>query len=268
MGLAIDTAVFAVTNPGATPANDNTTAATGDSKQVRNFTPTSRAYLEFISRQGTTAGFVRVMSPRMHDVSRGLTFLPGETPAVKLFPYETEQPMYSGDFLQITVSGGTAEADAAALSIYYNDLPGSDAKLHSLSDIVPNIVNLKSVEVDISQSGTAFVWVDAAINSTENLLKADTWYAVLGFDTDTAALCVGVKGPETANLRICGPAPTATYDTNDYFIRQSQASNKPFIPCFNANNRAGFFVSLNCFATSGTTKVSLQLCELASSFAP
>ncbi len=268
MGLAIDTAVFAVTNPGATPSNDNTTAATGDSKQVRNFTPTSRAYLEFISRQGTTAGFVRVMSPRMHDVSRGLTFLPNETPAVKLFPFETEQPMYSGDFLQITVSGGTAEADAAAISIYYADLPGSDAKLHALSEIVPNIVNLKSVEVDITQSGTAFVWVDAAINTTENLLKADTWYAVLGFDTDTAALVIGVKGPETANLRIGGPGPTSTLATNDYFIRQSQSSARPFIPCFNANNRAGFFVSLNCLAISGTTKVSLELCELAASFTP
>lgn len=268
MGLAIDTPVYNVTNPGAAPANDNTTAATGDSKQVRNFTPTARAYLEFISRQGTTAGFVRVMSPRMHDVSRGLTFFPGETPAVKLFPYETEQPLYSGDFLQITVSGGTAEADAAALSIYYNDLPGSDAKLKMLSDIVPNIVNLKSAEVDVTQGATAFAWVDTAINTTENLLKADTWYAVLGFDTDTAALVIGVKGPETANLRIAGPAPTATYDTNDYFIRQAVATNKAFIPTFNANNRAGFFISLNGFATGGTTKVSVQLAELASSFAP
>lgn len=268
MGLAIDTAVYAVTNPGATPANDNTTAATGDSKTVRNFASAAKAYLEFISRQGTTAGFVRVMSPRMHDVAKGLTFFPGETPAVKLFPYETEQPLYSGDSLQITVSGGTAEADAAALSIYYADLPGSDAKLKQLSDIVPNIVNLKSAEVDVTQSGTAFVWVDTAINATENLLKADTWYAVLGFDTDTAALCIGVKGPETANLRIAGPGPTATYDTNDYYIRQSQASNKPFIPVFNANNRSNFFVSLNCFATSGTTKVSIQLAELSSAFTP
>jgi hypothetical protein len=266
MGLAIDTAVFATTNPGATPANDSTTAATGDSKTVRNFQSTAKAYLEFISRQGTTAGFARVMSPRMHDVSRGLTFLPGETPAVRLFPFEVEQPLYSGDALQITVSGGTAEADAVALGIYYNDLPGSDSKLKMLADIVPNVVNLKSVEVDITQSGTAFVWVDAAVNTTENLLKADTWYAVLGFDTDTAALVIGVKGPETSNLRVGGPGPTSTLGTNDYFIRQSMASNKPFIPVFNANNRAGYFVSLNCLAISGTTKVSLELAELAGSF--
>jgi hypothetical protein len=266
MGLAIDTAVYAVTNPGATPSNDNTTAATGDSKTVRNFAQSGKAGLEFISRQGTTAGFVRVMSPRMHDVSKGLTYLPGETPAARLFPFEVEQPLYSGDSLQITVSGGTAEADAAALGIYYTDLPGSDAKLKMLADVVPNLVNLKSVEIDVTQSGTAFTWVDAAITTTENLLKADTWYAVLGFDTDTAALVIGVKGPETANLRIGGPGPTSTIATNDYFIRQSQATGKPFIPVFNANNRAAYFVCLNCLAISGTTKVSLELAELAGSF--
>jgi len=268
MGLAIDTAVFAATNPGAAPSNDNATAATGDSKTVRNFGATDKASLEFVSRQGTTAGFARIMSPRMHDVSRGLTYLPGETPAARLFPFEVEQPLYSGDALQITVSGGTAEADAVAIGIYYSNLPGSDAKLKGLSDIVPNLVNLKSVEIDISQSGTAFVWVDAAITTTENLLKADTWYAVLGFDTDTAALAIGVKGPETANLRIGGPGPTSTLATNDYYVRQAQASQKPFIPVFNANNRAAYFVCLNCLAISGTTKVSLELAELAQSFTP
>lgn len=268
MGLAIDTIAFGVTNPGAAPASDNTTIATGDSKTVRNFAPTSRARLDFVCRQGASAGFIGLKSPRLHDVSRGLQWILSETPSTILMPRETGQPVYGADILQITVSGGGAEVDGGAAGIYYYDMPGVTAVLKSPADILPNIVNVKPTEVDCAVSATANAWVDTAINATENLLKANTYYAVLGYETDTAAGAVGVKGPETGNLRICGPGAISGFLLSDYFVAMSYWHNAPYIPVFNANNRANYFASINTIAVAGTIKVTLNLAELVGSFTP
>src|SRR5216684_9365866 len=147
-GLAIDTVAFGVTNPGAAPAADNTTIAAGDSKTVRNFNPVSRARLDWVARPWVTAGFVGLKSPRFHDVSRGLQWILSETPAAVLMPRETGQPVYGADVLQITVSGGAAEIDGGAASVYYYDIGGIAALLKNPGDILPNIVNIKPTEVD------------------------------------------------------------------------------------------------------------------------
>lgn len=267
MGLAIDTIQGIATNPGATLTS--VTIASGDSANIRSFNPQSTAFMQFISRQGTTAGAVRIFSPRLHDASRGITIFPGETPtSTTLFPPQVRQPIYSLDALTIQVSGGTAETDAVAVGFYYNDLPGVAAILKQISDVGPLTVNFKSVEVDVTQGSTAFAWVDTKVNATEDLLKANKWYAVVGYDTDTVALAVGVKGPETGNLRVCGPGPTLTLSTSDYFARQDLYRPEPFVPVFNSNNRNGFFVSTCQLATGGTTKVSLYVLELPDNYQP
>src|SRR5260370_33968632 len=243
MGLAIDTVVFSALNPGAAPAADNGVVNAGDSKTIRNFNPASRARLDYVGRQGAAAGFVGLKSPRLHDVSRGLQWILSETPASRLMPPETGQPVYGADILQATISGGGAETDGGAFGVYYYDIGGISAILKSPSDVLPNVVNIKPTEIDVAATATAFAWNDTAINATENLLKANTWYAVLGYETDTAALAVGVKGPETGNLRVCGPGAVLGILLADYFVEMSLRHNAPYIPAFNANNRANFFVS-------------------------
>jgi hypothetical protein len=267
-GIAIDTIAFGVTNPGAAPAADNTTISPGDSKTVRNFNPLSRARLDFVARQGATAGFVGIKSPRFHDVSRGLQWILSETPSTRLMPPETGQPVYGADQLQITVSGGGAEIDGGAAGIYYYDIGGIAALLKMPADVLPNVVNIKPVEVDVPIGATANVWVDTAINATENLLKANTWYAVLGYETDTACGAVAVKGPETGNLRVGGPGAISGILLADYFLWMSDRHNAPYVPVFNANDRANYFVSVNTIAVAGTVKVTLNLAELVGSFQP
>lgn len=266
MGLGIDTIVGSIANPGA--AGAAVTMQTGDSSTVRNFAQAAKARLDFVGRQGTTAGFVEIKSPRFHDVSRGLHWIFNETPAVQLMPPMTGQPVYGADVLTINVSGGTAETDGVAAGIYYTDIPGISAILKSASDILPNVVNIKPIEVDCTQGASAFLWVDTAITATENLLKANTYYAILGYDTDTAALAIGVKGPETGNLRIAGPGSTSTFFTDQYFLYMNEKHQVPYVPIFNANNRNNFFVSVSQLATGGTTKVMLNVAELAAGFQP
>jgi hypothetical protein len=266
MGLGIDTIVGSALNPGA--SGGAATMNTGDSATVRNFNQTSRARMDFVSRQGTVAGFVEIKSPRFHDVSRGLHWIFNESPAVQLMPPQTGQPVYGADSLTINISGGTSETDGFAAGIYYFDIPGIAAILHSPAEIIAAIVNIKPIEVDVTQGASVFAWVDTALTTTENLLKANTYYAILGYTTDTAALAVGVKGPETGNLRICGPGSTSTFFTDQYFIYMSNLHQNPYIPVFNANNRANLFVSIAGLATGGTTKVVLNAAELAAGFTP
>lgn len=267
MPTAIDTIQGIATNPGTTLTG--ITIASGDSLNVRSMAPNSKAEIHFISRQGATAGAVRVFSPRLHDAVKGLTYFPNETPVSStLLPPQLGQPVYSLDALSVQVSGGTSETDAVALGIYYDDLPGSAAIVKDIPTVQGNRVNIKVVEVDVTQGSTAFAWVDTKINTTEDVLKANKYYAVLGYDTDTVALAIGVKGPETGNYRCAGPGPTLVLSTTDYFAKMAFWHNKPYLPTFNSNNRNGYFVSTCQLATGGTTKVSLILAELADNFTP
>ncbi len=266
MPVAIDTVGFAATNPGASPAAGNATVNAGDSATIRAFQPSGQAYIDFMVRQGASEGFIELRSPRLADNVRGLHLITTETPAVLLLPQEVGQPVYPADALTVTISGGGAEVDCGAFGVYYTDLGGSNAVVHNWSELRPSVVNLKPMEVDFT-STVGGVWLDTVITTTENLLKANLWYAVLGYISDVALTAVGLKGPETGNYRLCGPGPTTTFRTDEYFIWMGERHGRPYIPCFNANNRGNLFVSAMAVAAAAT-KVTLILAELAPSFAP
>jgi hypothetical protein len=264
MGLAIDSVVFTALNPGAAPAAGNAVVNAGDSAQIRNFTPTGTASIDVVSRQGATEGFVELRSPLFHDNVRGLHYITAETPTVLLMPQQVGQPARSADTLTITLAGGGAETDAGFMGVYYSDLPGAAAKLQSWANLSPLVQNIKPVEVDFTTTALG-LWLDTVITTTENLLKADTWYALLGYITDVPVNAIGIKCPETANLRICGPGATSTFRTDEYFLLMDARHGRPYIPTFSANNRAAIFVSASAVAAAAT-KCTLILAELAKSY--
>ena len=260
MGIAFDTVAFAVTNPGAAPAAGNVAAVTGDSLVTRNFTPGTKAYLDVLGRQGATSGFIEVRSPSFHDNVRGIHLVTPETPAQLLLPRDVDQPIQPGDTLTVTISGGAAEIDIGFLGIYYADLPGVNAMLKNWADLKSYTLSIKPVEVDFTTTAGG-AWLDTAITTTENLLKTDRYYAVTGYITDTAVNALGVKGAATGNLRICGPGPTTTLRTDEYFIRQNEYEGRPYIPIFNGNDKGAVFVCASAVA-SAATKATLMLAEL------
>ncbi|HEX3513865.1 MAG TPA: hypothetical protein VHT26_07690 [Trebonia sp.] len=259
---AIDTIVGHAANPSTTYTT--VTMNTGDSASVRSFPDTSMARLERITRGGATSGAARVFSPLMHDGIRGITFTSSQNPAVYAMPQYAPQRVYPQDSLTIQVTGGTAETDLAALTIYYDSLPGSDARLHNWGDIQSLIQYIKPVEVDVTNSATIGAWTDTVITTTENILKANRDYAVLGYITDVAQSVVGIKGSETGNLRICGPGTTLTEDTSNYFIDVSMREGTPHIPVINSANAPSIFVSTADVVASSTPKVQLILALLSS----
>src|SRR5215469_16774849 len=106
MGLAVETLGWKVTNPSGTFTA--VTMATGDSATVRQFRQGTNARLEHITRQGATAGAVRILSPVLHDNVTGITVITAETPSVLLMPDFLGQPMQPGDALTIQGTGGSA----------------------------------------------------------------------------------------------------------------------------------------------------------------
>ena len=256
---AIDTVYTSVVNPGAGPTA--TAPAAGDSLTIRNFAfGQSKARIEHAIRRGATAGFARIRSPRLHDNATGINWNSSETVDTLVIPHELEQPVYPADTLITEISGGAAETDALAFITYYDDLPGIQAQLKAPGDIIGNVKNLKHFQVAAPAGANA--WTDTVITTTENQLHADADYAVLGYRCSATAACVGIKAPETGNLRVCGPGSTTGEATADWFLRWSRLSNLPCIPVFNANNRAGVFVSAIDVAAVAGLVVTLICAEL------
>lgn len=266
---AIDT-VAAFSTQGALSAFPTALAAApGDSLSIRSFPDGQYAAIHGLIYSAGGGQKVRITSPNLHDPQTGITFEPAEVPAQWLVPRECGINVYSND--TITVQGGIGAAGTivAGLQIYYSQLPGIQARLHSWGDISGNYKYIKSVEVDMAAVATG-AWTDTLITTTENQLHASKDYAVLGYTTSAALDLIGVKGSATGNLRACGPGPTSTIDITEYFITMSELNKTPYIPVFNSDDRNAFYVSaFNHVAVGGgATHVYLILAELLTKVSP
>lgn len=264
MGLALDTVLLDVHN--AATASIGLTAATpatGDSLGIRSFKDNAYCSLENVYLQGTTPPRrVRILSPRLHDNVTGVSFDALENPTEFLVAAELMQPMYSADVLVVQMDAAASSDTVAGLSMYYSDLPGVAADLRTWQQIEPRILDLKPIEVDITTNATIGQWQDTLITTTENQLKANYEYAVLGFLGTAPLLCVGIKGPSTGNLRACIPGASPTLRLSDYFIFQSQQGNRPYVPVFQANDRFATYVSAAANTASVTANVMMICARL------
>lgn len=260
MPLAIDTVLGAAHNPSTTATA--ITMATGDSLTVRNFSPPSQCWLEKIMRGGAATSTIQIKSPTLHDNVEGLQYISNESPSQFFFPKGAAQVMRAQDNLTVTTTGGTNEYDLVALGLYYTDLPGIAARLRMPADVLPHAKQYKVIQVACTAAATPGTWVDTASNATEDLLVANTDYAVLGYLTDVACTVVGVKGIDTGNLRVCGPGTASSRDTTNYFLDWSEREGRPHVPIFNSANKASFYVSVADTGVSTAVKVQLIVAEM------
>lgn len=240
--------------------------APGDSSTIRNFPGAGVAQLlAAFSDHVTTPREWRVRSPLLHDNVQGLRFYPGQSPSATLLPRQAQQELEAQDQLIFEESTAAATGKACVgLAVYYPQLPGAMARLYSLGDIDPLIKNIKPLVVTVGAgANVAGQWLDTVITTTENLLHANTDYAVLGIVVDAPVACVAIKGIDTGNLRVGAPGIINADVTSDWFVRLSLAANLPIIPVINAANAGGTFVSIiSAVATAAITNVQLILAEL------
>jgi hypothetical protein len=198
----------------------------------------------------------------MHDNVQGIRITPAESPSIFSLPAEQTQLLQAQDTLIVTIAGGAAETDLGLLSVYYTNLPGAAARLHSPGDINGNIKYMKPIRVAVTTSATVGTWVDTVITTTENLLHANKDYAVLGYMSNAALAAIGIKGADTSNLRIAGPGSTSELAVNDFFVAMSTLTGRPHIPVFNSANANGTFVSVAAPTASVAAVVELICAEL------
>ena len=262
MPVALEVVAGRVTNPGASVTA--LTANTNSSFVVRSFAATSKAVVDNMWAREATPGVFRIRSPRLHDASQGIRLQVGDTVPRLLLPGVASQDVYSSDTLTVEGSGGGAEVDTFYYTVYYNDLGGVSARLVMWSEIAPRIVDLAGVEVDVTTSATAGDWsAGVAINASFDTFKADTDYAVLGYTTNVAVGAVAISGSDTGNLKVGGPGPLDAIEARSFFVDQSMATGRPYIPIINSNNRGSTFLFVSDPAVSASVHVSLCLAQLS-----
>lgn len=234
MGLGLDLQFYTSTSTGAGSFIVGTNF-TGSIPNIRNFAATDYAKLLAFGRKGATAGTGRMRSALMHDDVQGIRVRALAADPTSHIPHWIPNLMYAQDSPIIDGDGTNAEVEAYVIAIYYSNLPGVAARLHMPGDILPNIDQIVAQQVTISAVAPPAT-ATALITSLYNTLKANRDYAVLGYQSDTPLLAVGLQGADTGNLIAGGPCPTDIFKTRDYFIRESEEFGIPLIPVINAAN--------------------------------
>lgn len=258
MGTAIDAVLVDLHNVSTNAAalTNGSTANSGDPLGIRYFESNSSALLVNTIMQGATPPRrARILSPRMHDNVTGISWQTLENPTEFMYPGDWAQPLYQNDTLQVQLDAAASSDTVAILQIYYSNLAGVNANLRTWAQVKSNIINIKPVEVDTTSSATIGAWSDTLLTTTENQLKAEYNYALLGFAESANLACVGIKGVDTGNLRIVCPAASPTLKLTDYFVYMSNLLGVPFIPVINANNRFSTYISTAANTASANSNV-------------
>lgn len=262
MGRALQVISGRVTNPGATITA--LTVNTGDSFTVRSFPFESGAHLVQAWGRNATGGVARVRSPRLHDQAQGIRLAVPAANARPLLPEEARQRLYPQDVLTVESSGGGAETDLLSLLLYYQDLPGIDARLATWEELVDRVVNLMGAEQNLSTGATLGDYGGSqALTADFDTWKRNVDYALLGYVLDTACGTVGVTGPDTGNLRVAGPGEQAPDVTADWFVALSRRLGLACIPVINAANIGATTVDLTHTAAATAIDVNLIFAELS-----
>lgn len=268
MGKALQVVTGRVTNPSSTITA--LTANTGDSFQVKAANPAAKSVLVDMWAEEGTVGIFRIRSPLLHDAAQALR-MRVTLSANPLLPYEMIQPLQPQDLLVVELSGGGSEIDVGAYLVYYEDLPGANARLASWDAVAPLIVNTVGLEQQLTSGGTGGQYGGSqAINTNFDILQRNKDYALLGYLCDTIAAVVGVTGPDTGNLRVAGPGVVDPKITREWFAWNAQRTGLPLIPIINAANVGATTIDLAKVATGTGVNVTLILAELnvaAGSFA-
>ena len=262
MGAAFETIAGHATGQTGVTTFAAATMATGDSLVVRNFPAANPAYLMNMLWEDAEAGCLRLRSPLLHDNVKGIHLSLSETPSGWGFPCSGVQPLKPQDNLILEQSGVGTDVAQFGISIYYTNLPGAQARLHSWGDIKGMVKSVVTVDVLAVCTGSPTAWTDTAINVTDNLLHANTDYAVLGLYSSVATGIIAIKGIDTGNLRMGQAGSTRTFEESEYFIGLSNRSGLPCIPVINAANAPSTYVSAIDVTTPSANNCTVVLAEL------
>ncbi len=247
---------------GAGPVFTAVTPYTGQSLTVRNCDLASRVSLDAVWGQFTTAGQIRIRSPRLHDFVNGIRFrVNAVNQPTDLIGVGLNDTLIPQDTLTVELNGTAAEHDQFGMNVYYDNLPGIDARLATWDQIRPRIVHLTSNDITTTGPAADNWSAGTAFSAGSWAPDPNTDYAILGYECATLEASVAFQGTDTGNLKVGGPGATDPEFTRDFFVRQSLELGKPYIPIINSANNATLQVfSANIAGTA--TAMTVLLAQL------
>lgn len=223
------------------------TMAAGDSLTVRSApVDADLKLLQLWADTQVANALLQLRSPKFHDNVRGLRFTIPISDTKPLLPWGVAQKLIAQDTLicEVQVADAAGDFENVALLIYYSNLPGTDARLATWDDISKRMTGtILTVDQSLATAAGGG-WTGAeAINAESDLMKANTDYALLGYQVAVECCAVAWRGADTGNMRLGGPGCEIDRDiTVDWFKNLSLMSGLPCIPVFNSANRAGILV--------------------------
>jgi len=244
MGKALELITGIVTAPGANQVA--LTMANGNSLTVRNTAPSSKIKLVEMWSMNATAGISRLRSPQLHDNVQGIRFRVTAGAPQPYMAYGNMQDLMSQDTLQSDLSGGGAgEIDTSCLLVAYDDLPGVAGKFISSDEMRNRVVNMVTVENNITTGALGNYSGQEAINAEFDLLHANTDYAIVGYVVNTACAAVRWLSSDFGNLGLGGPGNAVEKElTANWFDVLSRKSGMPLIPVFNSANASSVLIDV------------------------
>lgn len=240
MGLAMEIVSGRVVAPSTTYTA--WTVHSGNSLTVRNCALSSKVYLLQAWTDQQTAGRLRIRSPKLHDNVQNLMFYSTASDVKPLMPWGSKVALFPQDLLTVEQTGSATcgDIESGALLLYYEDLPGTAARLAMPAQIAQRMVNLVTIENTLALGTAGGYSGEEAINAETDYLKANTDYALLGGYTGVECTLIGWRGADTGNLRVGLPGDDTTHHLySDWFVRLSEEYGLACIPIFNSANRAG-----------------------------
>jgi hypothetical protein len=255
-----------VTNPGG--AITALVMNAGNSATVRNADLNSYAALIQTWANFHNIGLWRIRSPKLHDNVQGMRF---RIPVQQLDPLITPgtwQRLVPQDTLTLELqsAAGAGVIEGACMLIYYSDLPGNAARLIGIPELMQRTQNVWTTEISIVPGAAGGYSGQVAINSGFDNFKANTDYALVGYEVDTRCTAVRFTSPDFSNLGIGGPGElTVRHLTTRWFYHLTQQMGINLIPVFNAANKFGTLVDIMQDNGGATVVVTAILHELAAS---
>lgn len=265
MGKALEVITGIVTAPGGTATA--LTMAAGNSNTVRNTDNDAAIRLLETWQAKQAAGFFRIRSPRLHDNVVGIQMRDVIAVAMPTYPLGVSQKLYSQDTLTMELTGSAVAGDieTASILVYYDDLPGIDARLIDSDELIRRAVNSMSSEVILNFGAAGNYSGQASIVSTQDNFKANTDYALVGYVVSALCATVRWQGADTGNLGVGGPGdPKYPQVTSQWFKLLSDQFKLPMIPVFNSANKNAILVDGAQDENAAQVRVSSILVELSS----
>jgi len=259
MHIELVTATATAPNAGAAAA-----AVTGDSLTIKNGVLSAGIVIASMWSTHQLAGYDQILFPSAHDTTRGYRAgaITGLNPFV--LPPGVTMDVQPQELTQVTMAGSATggQVEQFSMLVRYGNLPGVSQRLLTDAQVQSQMKKLTTIEQSIvSAAGPGYSGA-TAINTTSDLLRANTDYALLGMSCRTQLHAATIIGPDTGNVRIGCPCTLRQELQAGYFMMMSRATGLPFVPVINSGNKNSTFVGAHTDQAAGTFIVTMFLAEL------